>query len=179
MTIPPKVTIMSNHPEVLYHGSLFEQEELMPGFRRTGKITRWDNTESNVFLYTTSDKDTAIELGFASAIEKLYNVTRFRSQGGTLLIEVDKPLIQEQLDKVVVYLYTIPYRKDHNWIKNDNAANGMTTEYKTRDDVHDIDSCVKVNIKEWLKNFKVVFTKQNKAGSVALEVLETQQKYSW
>lgn len=165
-------------PKLLYHGSLYEQTELKPGFRHTGKVVSWDKTESNMFLYATSIKDTAIELGFASAIEKLFDVEHFRSQGSVISIESDKPLTLEALSKVTVYLYTIRCLDKDGWLKNDNKHNGLTTEYKTDRTIMAIDSLIKVDITEWLKNYTVEVRKKNQSKSVALEA-HTEKRYSW
>lgn len=165
-------------PKLLYHGSLYEQTELKPGFRHTGKVVSWDKTESNMFLYTTSEKNTAIELGFASAIEKLFDVEHFRCTGSEISIESDKPLTLEALAQVTVYLYTIRCLEKDGWLKNDNRHNGMTTEYKTDRTIMAIDSCEKVDIASWLKGYTVLLRKKNQSKGVALEELP-EKRYSW
>lgn len=166
-------------PQYLYHGSLFEQKELMPGFKRSGKIVKWDQTESNVYLYATGVEDTAIELGFASAIEKIFDVTHFRCQGNRIEIETSAPITKAALANVVVYLYKIAYKEDDNWKKNDNKNNGMTTEYKTHKDIYAIERCEKVDITKWLQRFKIFVKRKNFPQSVALESLETNHSFSW
>lgn len=170
---------MATTPEFLYHGSLFKQAELMPGFKRTNKITRWDKTESNIFLYASSVENTAIELGFASAIEKLFAVSHFHSQNGKIEIETNDTVTRDELTNVVVYLYKIRFNPKEGWLKNDNKHNGLTTEYKTPLDVYDIVSCEQVDIAKWLKNFQVFIRKENQVQSVALEALEPAVGYSW
>jgi len=53
---------------MLFHGSGFDQSELMPGFYRSGNLVKWDETESNMFLYTTTEREVAIGQGFASTV---------------------------------------------------------------------------------------------------------------
>lgn len=165
-------------PKLLYHGSLYQQTELKPGFRHTGKVVSWDKTESNMFLYVTSDKDTAIELGFASAIEKMFNVTHFRSVGNTLSIETDQPITLQSLAEVTVYLYAIRGLDKDGWLKNDNKNNGITTEYKTDRTIMAIDSCVIVDIADWLKTRTIELRKPRQTKGVALEA-HTEKRYSW
>ena len=169
---------MSTEPKLLYHGSLFQQTELMPGYKRTGKITSWDKTESNQFLYATSVKDTAIELGFASAIEKMFDVEHFRCHGGEIHITTDKPVGLADLCNVTVYLYTIRNLDKDSWLKNDNQHNGLTTEYKTDRTIMAIDSCVEVDIAQWIKSYKVFVRKTNQSKEVALEA-HSESRYSW
>lgn len=165
-------------PDLLYHGSLYHQTELKPGFKHTGKVVSWDKTESNMFLYVTSDKDTAIELGFASAIEKMFNVTHFRSVGNVISVETDQPITLKALAAVTVYLYTIRGLDKDGWLKNDNKNNGLTTEYKTDRTITVINSCVKVDLVDWLKTRTIEVRKPRQTKGVALEA-RTDKLYSW
>jgi hypothetical protein len=114
-------------PPFLYHGSRFKQPELMPGFLRSGKLVRWDNTESNKFLYATTEKSLAIELGFASSIEKQFKIDRFEVEHGKMHIQTADYMTIKDLEKVPVFIYTIEYEREDGWMKNRNDHNGIDT----------------------------------------------------
>ena len=42
-------------PSKLYHGTGFNDLVLKPGYEHTGKEIKWDETESNRYLYATAD----------------------------------------------------------------------------------------------------------------------------
>ncbi|MDD2879726.1 MAG: hypothetical protein PHQ58_04770 [Rhodoferax sp.] len=143
-------------PKKLYHGSAYRHTELMPGFNRTGSLVEWDKTENNKFLYATADRDSAIELGFASSIEKKFYLDRFKSSGRMLLIETpDKTLTVSKLYELDVFLYDIIVTVNDGWVKNNNQHNGITTEFKTPKTITSIEKCEKINVREWLSNFDV------------------------
>jgi hypothetical protein len=145
----------------LYHGSGYKQNELMPGFKRSGVLVEWDQTESNKFLYATTDMDTAIGQGFASAAEKLFNMSRFSEKGMEILIEIegDKLPTIEELTTVNVYLYTIEMLPRDEWQKVNNAVNGLETEYKTEHTIKSgLHSVEKIDLAKWLahRHVKIV-----------------------
>ena len=143
-------------PKKLYHGSAYHQTELMPGFNRTGRLVEWDKTENNKFLYATTDEYSAIELGFASSIEKKFTLNRFKSAAKALLIETpDKSLTVAELNKLDVFLYTITVNEEDGWVKNSNRHNGILTEFKTGRTITSIDNCKKIDVKTWLSDFDV------------------------
>lgn len=166
-----------DEPEILYHGSMYCQNKLQPGFKHTGKIVKWDVTESNMYLYATSVRATAIELGFASAVEKMFDVTRFISKGDTIRIESTEDITEEDLHKVIVYVYAIPNLQEDKWVLNDNDHNGITTEYKTSRVIRSINSCMQVNIKEWIKKYKVTIVKLT--GKPGLESWKEPTTFKW
>jgi hypothetical protein len=166
-------------PPLLFHGSRFKQNELQPGFNHTRKIVQWDKTESNVFLYATSVRETAIELGFASSLEKIFEIDLFRVQGKEILIECNAELSMRDLATVPVYLYQLKCKEEDGWVKNDNETNGITTEYKTQRRITEIDLCEKVNIAEWLKQYKVSVRRTKHSPAIALESLMSTAPYSW
>lgn len=168
-----------NLPRLLYHGSRFKQPELMPGFNRSGKLVQWDETESNLFLYASSVKDVAIELGFASAIEKLFNVTRFRVENKEITIETELSISQNDLAHAPVYLYTIACQAKDGWKKNNNEHNGIDTEFKTQRTILNILQCERVDIKEWLKQYQVTLKNTGNTQGVALEAFTPPPSYAW
>lgn len=146
----------------LFHGSMYEQPELMPGFLRSGELVQWDQTESNKYLYTTSDREEAIEQGFASAVEKKYRVDRFIAMGKSVHFVIDEKKLptMTELQALDVFLYEIDYHRDSGWIKNRNKHNGMYTEYKTDQVIEPglISRCTKIDLKEWLKDRELLIT---------------------
>lgn len=146
----------------LYHGSAYEQNELMPGFLRSGELVEWDKEESNKYLYATTDREKAIELGFASSVEKQYPMDRFTAKDNSLhfVIDAKKLPTLNDLSKVPVYLYEIEYDTDSGWIKNHNPHNNMITEFKTDQVIESsmILRRIKIDLKNWLKQKKVTIT---------------------
>lgn len=119
---------------LLYHGSGFDQDELMPGFLRSGKLVKWDETESNEWLYTTTDKQEAISQAFASMIEKTYESTAYSTEGNRIRIVFPKEVTPSvaELKKLVLFLYTIRLEDSDGWVKNNNEHNQIKTEWKTQ-----------------------------------------------
>lgn len=146
-------------PTLLYHGSRFKQDELKPGFLHTGVLVEWDKTESNKFLYATSVLSTAWELGFASSIEKEFDIDRFHVHKGKIAIQTPESIKIEDLEKIEVYLYTIHYRDEDGWTKNFNEHNNIDTEYKTKQTIRSIESCTKLDVRKWLCNYDVTIEK--------------------
>jgi hypothetical protein len=124
---------------LLYHGSGFDQEELMPGFLRTGKIVRWDEVESNEWLYTTTSKEEAISQAFASMIEKTYGSVHYQTEGNHICIGFEGEAIPtlKELEQLVLWLYTIRLDEADEWQKNANEHNQIKTEWKTQSIVKD------------------------------------------
>jgi hypothetical protein len=141
--------------QLLYHGSGFDQKELMPGYLRSGQLVQWDKTESNEWLYTTTDRDEAISQAFASMIEKTYKSMEYHRHGSKINIvfpmEV-KPSLEE-LKKLELYLYTIRLDADDGWVKNANEHNQIKTEWKTQSIVdRNIIGKEQVDLVKWLQN---------------------------
>ncbi|WP_144106781.1 hypothetical protein [Paraburkholderia sp. BCC1886] len=119
---------------ILYHGSGYNQKELMPGFKRSGVIVRWDKTESNEWLYATTDKQEAIGQAFASMMEKVRGITRYKAHGNVIELSVPENRIpaRSDMETLEIYLYTITNLEQDEWVKNDNAHNKLLTEWKTQ-----------------------------------------------
>lgn len=118
---------------VLYHGSHYSQNELMPGYKRSGKLVEWDKTESNKWLYATTVQEEAIILGFASAVEKHFDLHHFRviNKGYLEFIFNERPPHVDEMCRLELYLYTIHKATSDGWVKVNNTVNGMDTEWKT------------------------------------------------
>lgn len=144
-------------PTVLYHGSLYKQNELMPGFKRSGELTVWDGVETNQSLYATTDKTSAALLGLGSAVEKEFETNRFSTTDKDIFIFANAQIDIDDLLALVIYRYTIPFRAADGWVHNQNKYNGIDTEWKTTKTVRGV-SCATLNLKEVLKGYKVTIT---------------------
>lgn len=141
----------------LYHGSMYKQEELMPGFKRSGELSNWDRYESNMFLYVSSHKNSAVLLGIASAMEKKHDLASVKIDHAnrTIIARFRKnaPDRTTILD-LEVYLYTLAYRAEDGWVKNKNPFNNIETEYKTKNTIKEaIISRETVDVPRVLKDF--------------------------
>lgn len=118
----------------LYHGSAFLQDKLSPGILHSGVLVKWDRTESNKWLYTSSCIETATVLGLASAVEKKFDLVSFSNSGDCLRFQFDenKVVTKEDISSLVVYLYKIKYSVNDQWVKVNNLHNGIDNEYKTQ-----------------------------------------------
>lgn len=146
-------------PETLYHGSLYKQKELMPGFKRSGKLVHWDGVESNQYLYTTTDKAEAVSLGFGSALEKTLDSRRYATFDDIIVIYFAKELPNvETVCALKFYVYSIATRDEHEWVKNSNPFNNITTEWITQNTIRHIKRCEEVDVKKWLSTKHVYLT---------------------
>lgn len=143
-------------PNVLYHGSAYWTNELKPGFEHTGIEVQWDETESNRFLYATTERETAIELGLASAIEKAYTLNSYQTRGNAIMINCDQKITVKDLYDLEVWIYTIQPGPKENWSLNKNPHNGLSTEFKTDHTVRSIRAVDRIDIKKWLRNKDVI-----------------------
>lgn len=125
-------------PGYLYHGSMYQQSELMPGFKRSGQLVKWDGCEDNTWLYATADREEATLLGISSAIEKQAGLKRYSHVAGSKVINIEfyeNPMTVDQIYRLPVHLYTLKGDKSDGWMANFNATNGMVSEYKTQQTV--------------------------------------------
>ena len=144
----------------LYHGSGYIQKELKPGYMHTGEEVFWDETESNRYLYATTERGSAIELGFASAVEKAYPLKRFQSEGNKYIFTFEErpsPTLMD-LKNLTLYIYDIRYAESSGWQKVNNKFNQMDTEYKTDQVIGSslLLNTEKVDIGDWLKNKQII-----------------------
>lgn len=149
-------------PNRLYHGSMYKQDELMPGFKRSGKLVKWDLVESNLFLYSTTSKEEAISLGFGSALEKVFNTERYATLDDTVYVYFkDEVHALEALFNIEIYVYTIRYDATDGWRKNNNPVNRIETEWCTKQTIQrNILSCERVDIRQWLQGKRLVLTNE-------------------
>jgi hypothetical protein len=57
----------------------------------------------------------------------------------------------------VIYRYTIPFRPQDGWVKNNNKYNEIDTEWKTPNTIRGI-KVEQLNLKEVLKGYRVIVT---------------------
>lgn len=182
MSNATKVSI-NNLPQYLYHGSAFKQKQLMPAFKRTGILESWDYTETNEYLYLTSNKQSAIGLGFMSALAKRYDLQRViltDNHFNIVIRNTNTVINKEDIYSLEVYLYTVKPKLDH-WLKNKNDHNQMRTEYKTSATLTDeIISYERIDLRMWLKD--KTFNFQNLQGlkktAITLENLKEKGRFA-
>lgn len=150
---PPSV------PAFLYHGSMYKQNELMPGYKRSYKLVKWDGCEDNTWLYATPSRDEAILLGISSAIEKRAGLKRYHYVEGSNVIEVefyDNPMTVEDIYNLPVYLYTLRGSKSDGWMPNYNLDNGIVNEYKTQQTITgNIARTEAIDVRDYLHGWKI------------------------
>jgi len=144
-------------PKVLYHGSLYKQNELMPGIKRSGELTVWDGVETNQNLYATTDAREAALLGIGSAAEKTFDTDRFIELDGDIWLFTKAPIDIEQFLDMVIYRYTIPVRPQDGWTKNNNPYNNIDTEWITQKTIHGV-KCEKLDIRKVMRGHTVTVT---------------------
>jgi len=131
---------------MLYHGSMYNQPELMPGFKRTGRLIEWDEIEDNSWLYATTNLDEAIRQGLYSLLSQHFAVKRIASAGKRILIDLYPDQKGQELENYTefkinargwfndfrIYLYSIEMRDSDNWLRNINPNNHLRNEWKTQ-----------------------------------------------
>ena len=141
-------------PETLYHSSGFKANDLRPGIAYTGKKVEWDHGESNEWLYATTDRSAAIDLGIASALEKKFRLDRYQTDAYEIVITSPDRIHLDDLKELKVYLYTIDFSGADGWVKNDNAHNHLDTEWKTKKTVS-YSEVEQVDVEEWMRGKKI------------------------
>lgn len=147
--------------DILYHASGYKQDELMPGYRRSGKLTQWDKTESNVYLYTTTDREEAISQAFASMLEKNFDVVHYGTKDTTIRAKMRRRSLptKAELAAIPIYLYTIKYDEKDGWRKVNNKHNGLDTEYKTDQQIDaNIIKRETIDTAKWLEDKNLIFS---------------------
>lgn len=122
----------------IYHGSYYDTVILKPSFKHTNELVTWDETESNKYLYSTTDKWLAITMGLASALSQIgILVDEFSVEDNVIYIAADVKVTQSILRDIThIYLYTLELNND--WVKVNNEHNGVDTEYKTDKTIENI-----------------------------------------
>jgi hypothetical protein len=147
---------------ILYHGSLYETQLLRPSFEITGELIKWDYTESNRYLYSSTDRETArIQVVF-QFLEKSLDITRVRSTESDIYVECTNSdeefnRIRKIIRKEFGFIYEITCRKSDGWIEVNNQNNGLTGEYKTTSSVRP-DRVERFPLGEVLSNMRIFRT---------------------
>lgn len=144
-------------PKILYHGSLYKQNELKPGIKHTGELVVWDGKESNQNLYATTDAREAAMLGIGSGAEKTFDSDRFVELNGDIWLFTKTPIDIDKFLDMVIYRYTIPVRPGDGWVKNSNPYNNIDTEWITQRTIRGV-KCEQLNIREVMKGNTVTAT---------------------
>ncbi|ARV77033.1 hypothetical protein PHABIO_402 [Pseudomonas phage Phabio] len=144
-------------PTTLYHGSMYKQTELMPGYQRSGKLQTWDGVESNLHLYASSSKEEAELLGVGSAAEKTFETNRYIEFEGNIWLFTDTPIDINDVLGMTVYIYTIPFKESDGWEKNNNPYNNIDTEWKTRKTVKGV-SVKSIDIRALMQGRTITLT---------------------
>ena len=146
-------------PRLLYHGSAHKSAVLQPGINITGNLVQWDETESNEWLYATTDENLAVEMALASSIEQSHLMNRFHTDGDQITIELDMkspPLTLAMLKRRVVYKYVFVPQVSEGWEKVNNAVNNTTTEWKTERIITVFRRVVTISMFDWLVTKRVI-----------------------
>jgi len=150
---------MTNLPPYLFHSSAYKQNELKPGFKHSGVLVKWDKTEDNTWLYAADKKDEAIMLGISSAIEKKWDLSRYKYDAKTRRLDIevcDQTITKADIEKLSVYIYTLRPEAEDGWVENFNPVNGLKGEYKTQGTIHDnILRCETVDVHAALRGYTI------------------------
>jgi hypothetical protein len=143
----------------LYHGSMYLNEDgmLMSGFLRSGKLVKWDKTETNEWLYVIDNTEAVEGLGVASAIEKVFATKRYTEKGNDIRIECyndGKIFTIDDISKLDVYIYEIEHNVHDGWEYVNNEHNGINDEMKTKKKIT-FDNFYKLDVTKWLKDKNV------------------------
>lgn len=146
-------------PAFLYHSSAYKQDQLKPGFKHSGELVKWDKTEDNTWLYTADKKDEAIMLGISSAIEKKWDLSRYKYDAKTRRLDIevcDQTITKADIEKLTVYVYTLRPEAEDGWVENFNPVNGLKGEYKTQGTIDkNILRCEQVDVQAALRNYSI------------------------
>lgn len=141
---------------ILYHASSYDADVLMPGIYLAGELIKWDETESNEYLYACLDQQEAIAQGFFSGFSKVTYVKEIHSHDNTVTVVCQDPRkLMRYAGQLIVYLYAIS--GNHEWIAVDNKHNGMKGEYKTKSKVSTFLYKQSISYAEWSRNKKIKF----------------------
>lgn len=132
---------------------------LKPGFFHTHELVRWDGTESNRYLYATTNHEVAIDQAVASLLEKRFKATRFRTNGNAIDVWIEnKGKEDPDLSGFSVWLYSIFTTPSQGWEKVNNAQNNLDDEWKTREFIG-FHRKEHRSLEAWLESRKVTFHK--------------------
>ncbi|MFO5452875.1 hypothetical protein ACLBO7_30420, partial [Klebsiella pneumoniae] len=73
------------------------------------------------------------DLSVLIAMAKLFDSDRYATVDRDITIYCQNNIDKSDILKMVVYVYTIPFRDSDKWIKNNNPHNSIDTEWITKD----------------------------------------------
>lgn len=121
-------------PSILLHASAYHSSDLAPGFKRTHELVKWDDTESNEWLYAGVDRLDVLLQGYGGYMERAYNSTRLQVNGRRVTVWFDE--LPEDVAPPTIYLYTVSPDESDGWVPVENKINTHFKEYKTKNTVH-------------------------------------------
>ena len=141
---------------VLYHGSMWKRNDkrLFPGFYMSGELKKWDGTESNKFLYACTDKDEAIRQAVYAMLEGKFRVTGIQNEGKKIVVTANDVVLPKDVLNETVYLYHIPVLGRDEWVKVNNAQNGLSNEWKTPNSVA-FTEMHHIHLKQFLRGYEI------------------------
>lgn len=161
------------YPSILYHGSIFESKELKPSYLITKIKNQWDDTESNEYLYSTTDKNLAIMMGAAAECERMGAISVHTTENEFKAVW-ENAYPRSVLHYTKIYIYTITNDPKDKWIKVNNKNNLTVDEYKTKSIISKDNFTVEeLDFKQWAKsnNINIIVTTQKH--------LQTPRTLSW
>lgn len=146
---------------LLFHASFYFTQTLQPGFYASGIEVKWDETESNRFLYATTDRDEAIDQGFFSAMEKMGSVDRIHSSGNHITVDCDDPSeLSKLMQKTSIHLYSLDASVSDQWVPVNNKRNGLLGEYKTSVRGVKYHSHELIHYGTWVRDKKITYARR-------------------
>lgn len=143
--------------KILYHGSCWKRNDgiLFPGYFHSGELKKWDETESNKFLYADEDKNEAIRQSIYALVERDFKVVKIHGSEGKIIIEAHDVILPKDILSKTVYLYMVPMLEKDEWTPVKNKVNGMLREWKTPcavkyTDMHHI------RVSQFLRGYEIV-----------------------
>ncbi len=103
-----------------YHGSMYQTNYLAPGILANGgKWEEFENGLTNEWLYSTTDKTLAYQMGLCRLITEMFAGFHFICNNKAITVDVLMNPTDEKLkdfEQRRIYLYTIPENKRlHQW----------------------------------------------------------------
>ena len=153
----------------LYHGSAHQHDEIKSGFSRSGKRVVWDETESNEYVYLSSNKLEAAEMALASYLEQNYKLVQFTVDRRDIKLKFEDNESADKFSEFVesnetsathdfLYVYTV--RPNPKYRPVNNRYNYSETEYKTKDVIpkDDIAHVEEIRVRGLLSMYTVTIT---------------------
>ena len=143
----------------LYHASIYRTDDLKPGLKRSGVLQRFEDNESNEYLYACRDKDESVLQGFFAAVTEVNNRvkgtvnTKFTSAGRFIHIQTsNRDFDLVDVLEMNIYLYTFRKQTTDEFSLVRSGSNLDYPEYKTKNTIAgDRLSVEVISLKDWSK----------------------------